>query len=276
VGSGSLRLSPDLDEVPALSIEREALWKRVGEAGFLTDEEKRAATGYEPLPASSLTTLLAKYSPDQPRVPSGNADGGQWTSGGAGSSGDEEGDQELLPENARPASFLRRTPTRININGRWQEITPAQGARLAEAEIRANEAIARVQERDPRWRPPESAYATVEGYISHQQARAFAAEARFYELQLYGIGPRPFASEWIPARGPGHNLRYAERQELNRFGQTYGCHTCGARDPGNPSGNYFADHQLPNSWNPLGWSQRLYPQCQSCSARQGSWLRWNR
>ncbi|MBX3519049.1 MAG: phage portal protein [Xanthobacteraceae bacterium] len=39
----NLRLVPDLDEVPALSIEREALWKRVGEAGFLADDEKRAA-----------------------------------------------------------------------------------------------------------------------------------------------------------------------------------------------------------------------------------------
>jgi hypothetical protein len=48
---GSLRLAPDLDEVPALSIEREALWKRVGEADFLTVDEKRAAAGYEPLPA---------------------------------------------------------------------------------------------------------------------------------------------------------------------------------------------------------------------------------
>jgi len=103
----NLRLVPDLDEVPALSIEREALWKRVGEASFLTDDEKRAATGYEPLPASSLTTLLAKYSPDQPRVPAGNPDGGQWTSGGEGgeAAGDEETDQELLPENAMPVAW---------------------------------------------------------------------------------------------------------------------------------------------------------------------------
>jgi HK97 family phage portal protein len=83
---GNLRLVPDLDEVPALSIEREALWKRVGEAGFLTDDEKRAAAGYEPLPVSfapsSLTTLLAKYSPDQPRVPAGSSDGGQWAAEG--------------------------------------------------------------------------------------------------------------------------------------------------------------------------------------------------
>jgi hypothetical protein len=87
--ASDLRLVPDLDEVPALSFEREALWKRVGEAAFLTDDEKRAAVGYEPLPASSVVpssaaTLLAKYDPNQPRVPGGNPDGGQWTSGGAG------------------------------------------------------------------------------------------------------------------------------------------------------------------------------------------------
>ncbi|WP_422392445.1 phage portal protein [Nitratireductor thuwali] len=41
-----LRLWFDLDQVEGLSAEREALWKRVGEADFLTDEEKREAVGY--------------------------------------------------------------------------------------------------------------------------------------------------------------------------------------------------------------------------------------
>ena len=54
---------PDLDEIPVLSLEREALWKRLGDASFLTDDEKRAAVGYEPIPAASLTTLLAKFDP---------------------------------------------------------------------------------------------------------------------------------------------------------------------------------------------------------------------
>jgi HK97 family phage portal protein len=112
---GNLRLAPDLDEVPALSIEREALWKRVGEASFLSDDEKRAAAGYEPLPPSSLTTLLAKYSPDQPRVPAGNSDGGQWTSGGVDGDAvsDEEGDQELLPENAQPVQGHHYIPRQL-------------------------------------------------------------------------------------------------------------------------------------------------------------------
>ncbi len=38
-------LRPDLDNVPALAAEREALWRRVGEAGFLTDAEKRSLLG---------------------------------------------------------------------------------------------------------------------------------------------------------------------------------------------------------------------------------------
>ena len=41
-----LRLEPDLDRIAGLSAEREALWARVGNAAFLTDEEKRQAVGY--------------------------------------------------------------------------------------------------------------------------------------------------------------------------------------------------------------------------------------
>jgi len=40
-----ISLKPDLDQVPALSAERETQWKRVGEASFLTDAEKRALLG---------------------------------------------------------------------------------------------------------------------------------------------------------------------------------------------------------------------------------------
>lgn len=38
-------LKPDLDQVPALSAEREAQWRRVADAEFLTDAEKRALLG---------------------------------------------------------------------------------------------------------------------------------------------------------------------------------------------------------------------------------------
>jgi HK97 family phage portal protein len=52
-----LRLVPDLDQVSALAIERESLWSRVNAAGFLTDDEKRAAVGYGPREDSQSSPL---------------------------------------------------------------------------------------------------------------------------------------------------------------------------------------------------------------------------
>ncbi|MDO1581549.1 phage portal protein [Rhizobium oryzicola] len=39
-------LKPDLDQVPGLAAERDALWTRIGNASFLSDDEKRQAVGY--------------------------------------------------------------------------------------------------------------------------------------------------------------------------------------------------------------------------------------
>ncbi len=43
---GSLALLPDLDQVEALAPDRDALWKRVNDATFLSVDEKRQAVGY--------------------------------------------------------------------------------------------------------------------------------------------------------------------------------------------------------------------------------------
>lgn len=43
---GRLSIQPDLDQIEALAEDRVALWKRVGEASFLTEDEKRQALGY--------------------------------------------------------------------------------------------------------------------------------------------------------------------------------------------------------------------------------------
>jgi phage portal protein BeeE len=43
-----LKLWYDADQVEGLAAEREALWARLGAAGFLTDDEKREAVGYQP------------------------------------------------------------------------------------------------------------------------------------------------------------------------------------------------------------------------------------
>lgn len=42
-----LELRPDLDQIEALAPERDALWKRLEAASFLTTDEKRAAAGYD-------------------------------------------------------------------------------------------------------------------------------------------------------------------------------------------------------------------------------------
>jgi hypothetical protein len=102
--AGNLRLVPDLDEVLALVIEREALWARIGAAGFLTDDEKRAAAGYEPLRSRSRRhrsrrclrnthPINRACRPEIPTVGSGR-DGGEGE-GGSAASDDESSDSEI-------------------------------------------------------------------------------------------------------------------------------------------------------------------------------------
>jgi len=56
----NLALKPDLDQVEALSAEREALWARVERASFLTVDEKRAAVGYGVLEDASQIGLVSE------------------------------------------------------------------------------------------------------------------------------------------------------------------------------------------------------------------------
>lgn len=52
----------DKDQLDALSPSREALWKRINEAGYLTTNEKRAATGYEELDGEEYDDVLVASS----------------------------------------------------------------------------------------------------------------------------------------------------------------------------------------------------------------------
>lgn len=52
---GGLELRADLDQIEALSTEREALWARVERSSFLTQNEKRAVVGYGPMPSDEPT-----------------------------------------------------------------------------------------------------------------------------------------------------------------------------------------------------------------------------
>jgi len=102
---GGLELRPDLDAIEALSDEREALWKRIGAATFLTDAEKRAAVGYGPDGVVDREGIEGKFNQSQPRVPAGQTEGGRW-SGGIGVIGSAN-QSEAAPS---PASASKDRP----------------------------------------------------------------------------------------------------------------------------------------------------------------------
>jgi hypothetical protein len=83
------------------------------------------------------------------------------------------------------------------------------------------------------------------------------------------LRPGPHAGESIPARSTSQRFTPAERAEIDRIGQTSGCHTCGTKDPGTKSGHFIPDHQPASATVPDGTPQRLYPQCINCSREQG-------
>jgi hypothetical protein len=82
------------------------------------------------------------------------------------------------------------------------------------------------------------------------------------------LRPGPYARESIPASGPAEATS-SEQAQINRIGDTGGCHSCGTKTPGTLKGNWIGDHQPPTRLNPPLKPQRLYPHCQSCSNRQG-------
>ena len=244
-------------------------WRRFVRAGHENDPLYRF---YE--------RIERKYSSDQPRIPRGNPDGGQWT--GDGGSGNGRNDPRIIsdaaPDSSRPGGQYAQNRTRgafsrVIINGQQVEPTPGQQARLAVVEAQAQDAIRRVRELDPKWRPDASAYESVEGLIGAYQADARQAQDRIFELQSVGIGPGTFAGESIPARGPERDFTVKERAQLNDIGRETGCHTCGTDElAGTRTGNFVADHQPPTALNYNSGPQRLFPQCVTCSLRQGGWI----
>lgn len=202
--------------------------------------------------------LKAGYRPDQPRVPAGNPDGGQWT--------DDEADASARLASARP----RQGGGRIRVQGRWQNATGDQVARLGVSQGRLRDALKAVRKVDPKWKPSPQAYETVEGYIRANEKNTAEAYFRLFELRSTRVGPGPYAVEWIPAPLTNRRLNQIEQREVNRIGRKYGCHWCGRKTPGTLSGNFIGDHQMPRSF---GTSTRLYPHCIWCSASQGGLVR---
>jgi hypothetical protein len=111
------------------------------------------------------------------------------------------------------------------------------------------------------WVPSARDVARVQEELSRVRARAAG------ETSAVPIGP--YARESTPARSAERNFTAEERREVDRIGNQYGCHTCGTIVPGSKLGHWVPDHQIPSRLNRSGEPQHLYPQCLSCSARQG-------
>jgi hypothetical protein len=80
--------------------------------------------------------------------------------------------------------------------------------------------------------------------------------------------PGPYAAGSVRSAGPG-SVSAAEQRGVNALGEEFGCHTCGAREPGTQTGNWVGDHQPVSRFTRPGQSQELYPQCLTCSRQQG-------
>jgi HK97 family phage prohead protease len=82
-------------------------------------ELKRHSTLYEP-----FQIWYRKYSPDQPRVPAGNSDGGQWTDGGGGGGGGGgAGGGSPLRSGQGDADTTRRKPlAQGEFDSRWSGV----------------------------------------------------------------------------------------------------------------------------------------------------------
>jgi HK97 family phage portal protein len=173
-GDAILALEPDLDDIEALAPERDALWARLENTSFLTDDEKRSAIGYRP---KGSATPADKFNPF-------HDDLGRFTSGPGGTA-----DVHLAQARARAGAGFR-------------PISPAQAQRLDNAASNARGDIARVQERDPTWRPQPQLTdpMSAEGRIAAYEAMSKEAQARLSEL----------LKDSCPAINPNWSVRRVE------------------------------------------------------------------
>jgi hypothetical protein len=161
----------------------------------------------------------ANFNPNQPRAPRGDPDGGQWTDGGGGGSGDAgSGQAQLISSRPRSGGTVR-------IGGRLVEATPAQRARLAVSDARARDAVRRVREIEPNWRPTPSLSEGVEGAILTNESVAREAETRLAEFGRQPDPPLPLRDFFGPGgqsvgarnRGAGDEIRTVSTAEFDRL-----------------------------------------------------------
>src|SRR5438477_5739862 len=129
------------------------------------------------------------------------ADFGKWTDAG--------GDKERAEDAPKPG--LVSQPSAMRRGGPRMPATPAQQARLAIASARAREAVSRVQQFDPHWRPQSltsrDSRDDAEVMIRAKEAETQEAEARFMALSVarqdtpYSRTDAPTLGELFAPRG---------------------------------------------------------------------------
>lgn len=138
-----------------------------------------------------LLLRKANFNPNQPRVPRGSSDGGQWTdAGGSVRPGSSAVLSDAIPDNvlkpgarvAQAGSRGSRGSTSVRVGSQTFEATPTQAMRYSIAELAAQARIAQVRQIDPNWRPTSSVYETVEGATLARRAEAEEAQRRLAEL----------------------------------------------------------------------------------------------
>jgi hypothetical protein len=119
-----------------------------------------------------------KFNPGQPRIPAGQTGGGQWTDGGGSA-------DSVHLANAR------RATSRVIVGGRTYNVTSSQETDLIFASENAAQAMARVRQLDPEWRPATGSSITdpnsADGAIRAYRDLAQEANGRAFVLERGGV-----------------------------------------------------------------------------------------
>ena len=92
---GDLTLRPDLDSLPALAAEREALWSSLERTTFLTTDEKRALAGFSP----ASEGFTPKFNPFHDAI-------GRFTTADGAGGGGRSGGLQLVSDTGRSVDLV--------------------------------------------------------------------------------------------------------------------------------------------------------------------------
>jgi hypothetical protein len=204
------------------------------------------------LAKAELRAVLKKYSPDQPRVPAGNSQGGQWTTEDDGeTSAEAEGAEEsrgpapgssaprarYASLEAAPDGKLSDAPQPgVRVAGAEEERaedrpegSESQETRLEYAELSWRNTLSAVRSIDPDWKPSASVIDpdSIEGRIARLEA--WTREAQEHLARLREPEPPGGLAAELPGEPPAEPAgeacyRIDIRQEDRLGGHTYERH----------------------------------------------------